>query len=484
MATQKPHIVCIPCPFQGHINPTIKLINILHYKGFYITLVLTEFIYATLTSSLGEEFRTLQSIPDFRIETIPDGLPLESKRGALEIEKLIGAFLGDDMKKHLRGLLMRLHSSSDIPPVSSIIADAFIVFPVDVGKELEIPVVLYITTSACYIQGLMQHDELIKRGYIPLKDESYLTNGYIDKQVDWIPGLIKGVKLKYLFSSIQSIDTNGILFKFEQELTRKILVADGLIFNTFADLEGQVLLAMKDKIPKHYTVGPLPLLCQDQLNGQEHLPLTLSLWKEDSNCLKWLNKRGAKSVIYVNFGSLVTFNADQLREFAWGLANSNHSFLWVIRSDLVDGVSNIITNEFMEEIKERGLLLSWCPQEKVLQHPSIAVFLTHCGWNSTLESICQGVPMICWSYFGDQHINSLYACQEWKIALKMEEYEVKRENVEQFVREMMEGEKGKDLKRNTLKLKKKAEEATIFGGSSYNNFDELMKYLLERSISH
>ena len=96
---------------------------------------------------------------------------------------------------------------------------------------------------------------------------------------------------------------------------------------------------------------------------------------------------------------------EQLVEFAWGLANSKQDFLWIIRPDLVKGVSAVLPEEFLEETRERGKLASWCPQEKVLGHSAVGGFLTHCGWNSTIESISSGVPMICWPFFADQQTN-------------------------------------------------------------------------------
>ena len=193
--------------------------------------------------------------------------------------------------------------------------------------------------------------------------------------------------------------------------------------------------------------------------------------------LEWLDKRSPNSVIYVNYGSLAILTPKQLEEFAWGLANSNHPFLWIIRSDLVEGKSEIITQEYLEEIKGRGLISSWCPQEKVLQHPSVAVFLTHCGWNSTLECISEGVPIICWPFFAEQQTNCLYACQEWKIGVEMEEGKVSREEVVELVKEIMESEKGKEVRENAMEWKKKAEKAIKIGGSSHNSFEFLVNYL-------
>jgi hypothetical protein len=111
-------------------------------------------------------------------------------------------------------------------------------------------------------------------------------------------------------------------------------------------------------------------------------------------CLQWLDSNKPKSVIHVNFGSITTVTKEQLVEFGMGLAKSGHPFLWIIRPDMVTGESAILPPEFTEETKERSFICSWCPQEEVLNHPSIGGFLTHSGWGSTIESISSGVPML------------------------------------------------------------------------------------------
>lgn len=116
---------------------------------------------------------------------------------------------------------------------------------------------------------------------------------------------------------------------------------------------------------------------------------------------------------------------------------------------------------------------------KVMKHPAIGGFLTHCGWNSTIESISNGVPMICWPFFAEQQTNCRYICIEWGIGMEIDT-DVNREEVEAQVREMMDGKKGKMMKRKALEWKKKAEEAVVIGGSSYLNFEKLVNDILLR----
>jgi UDP:flavonoid glycosyltransferase YjiC (YdhE family) len=131
----------------------------------------------------------------------------------------------------------------------------------------------------------------------------------------------------------------------------------------------------------------------------------------------------------------------------------------------------------VDEISDRGLIVSWCPQEKVLNHPSVGGFLTHCGWNSTTESICAGVPMLCWPFFGDESTNCRFICNEWEIGIEINT-NVKRGEVEKLVNELMVGEKVKKMRKKAMELKKKAEEDTRQGGRSYMNLDKVIKEVL------
>ncbi|XP_058220128.1 7-deoxyloganetin glucosyltransferase-like [Rhododendron vialii] len=167
----------------------------------------------------------------------------------------------------------------------------------------------------------------------------------------------------------------------------------------------------------------------------------------------------------------------QLCEFAWGICNSNQPFLWMITPDFAKGQLATLPLEFLEKTKEMGLIATWCPQEQVLAHPSVGVFVSHFGTSSMLESICAGVPMIGWPYFGHDHqVTCRYSCNRWVIGMKINE-DIEREEVESLVRELMEGAEGKAMKRKAMEWKKQAVEATSKGGSSVKFFNNLLKAL-------
>jgi len=307
-------------------------------------------------------------------------------------------------------------------------------------------------------------------------DASYLTNGHLDTVIDWIPGM-KDITLRDLPDIYRTTDPNDILLDFVAEQTEATSRASAVILQTFDALEHDVLEALSTMFPKLYTIGPLDLLL-DQTSETKSDSIKCNLWKEDSECLKWLDSQQPNSVLYVNFGSVIVMTRQQLVELAWGLSNSKRKFLWVIRSDLVEGEAPILPPEIVEETKDRALLVGWCPQEQVLKHPAVAGFLTHCGWSSTLESITNGVPLICCPFFNDQFLICRYICREWNFGIDIDSENVTRDEVEKAVNELLEGEKGKELKKNAIEWKKKAQEATSTGGSSFLNLEKLVNELL------
>ncbi|XP_039115032.1 7-deoxyloganetin glucosyltransferase-like [Dioscorea cayenensis subsp. rotundata] len=470
----KPHAVCMPCPAQGHINSMLKLAQLLHFNGFHITFVHSEFNYNRIIKANGTS--SLKGLDDFRFETIPDGLPPSDESVNQDVESLANS-VQTTCVIPFRNLLMRLydHPLSGVPPVSCIISDSFTSYTLEVAKELNIPDFFFCSISACSYMGCIYYKELIDRGITPFKSESDLSNGYLDTPVEWIPGL-KNIRLRDLPSFIRTTDPADKLLNFVNKEAQKAFEATAIILNTFDELEDEVLIAMASILPPLYTVGPLTLL-NSQFPVTNATSIGSSFLKEDENCLEWLDKRETGSVLYVNFGSLAVVSHEQMIELAWGLANSKHHFLWIIRPDLLKGEAAVLPEEWLDEIKERGLLAIWCPQERVLSHPSVGGFFTHSGWNSTMESVSVGKPMICWPYFGDQQTNCKYVCNEWGMGMEIDS-EVKREQVEELIVELMDGEKGKEMKKKVVEWKEKAMRATEEGGSSFMNFKRVIDLLL------
>ena len=168
----------------------------------------------------------------------------------------------------------------------------------------------------------------------------------------------------------------------------------------------------------------------------------------------------------------------ELVEMGWGLVNSQRPFLWVVRPDSILGTKwiEVLPEALKKNIGERGYIVKWAPQKEVLAHGAVGGFLSHCGWNSTLESICEGIPIICRPCFGDQKVNERYVSQVWRIGLELEG-DMERGETERAVKKLMMDEEGKAIRENAKKLKENVELCIKEGGSSYNSINRLVEMI-------
>ncbi|KAJ1279689.1 hypothetical protein BS78_04G173900 [Paspalum vaginatum] len=465
-----PHAVCLPFPAQGHITPMLKLAKILHARGFRVTFVNTEYNHRRLVRSRGAG--AVAGLPGFRFATIPDGLPA-SDADATQDPASISYATKHNCPAHLRSLLAGLDA------VTCVVADNLMSFSVDAAGEMGVPCALFWTASACGYMGYRNFRLLIDRGIIPFKDEEQLTNGFMDTAVDWAPGMSKHMRLKDFPSFLRTTDPDDVLLTFQLHEVESSETAAAVILNTFDELERPALDAMRAIIPAVYTIAPLASVAEQVVpRGGALDAVSCGLWREDPGCVAWLDGRAPRSVVYVNYGSVTVMSARELAEFAWGLANSGHDFLWVVRPDVVRGTASssagALPPGFLEATEGRGLLASWCDQEAVLRHAAVALFLTHSGWNSTVESLSAGVPMLCWPFFAEQQTNCRYKCVEWGVAMEVGD-DVRREAVEARIREAMGGDKGREMASRAAGWKDAAARATE---ASLANLDGLINDVL------
>ncbi|KAF7848742.1 hypothetical protein BT93_L1604 [Corymbia citriodora subsp. variegata] len=475
----KPHAVCIPCPAQSHISAMLKIAKLFHHKGFHISFVNTEFNHRRLARAQGPEFAK-GMLSDFQFLTIPDGLPPSDADAIQDFEKL-----SDSMRNYMAGpignLVSSLGSNPCVPPVTCIVSDTGMTFVTSpVALKFGIPLIHLFPMPGSALMAVKQLRALVENGLAPLTDECQLMNGYGNTPIDWIPG-IKNLRLRDMPHFFRIIGSDDTLFNLSADTGDRTGDAIATIVHTFEALEPDVLQALSSMIPRIYAIGPLHLMinriAQEKSFASKHIDC--NLLEEHNECLQWLDSKEPKSVIYVNFGSIAFMTHQQLVEFAMGLANSNQCFLWVLRPNAVNGDTATLPREFVEKTREKGFLSGWCPQERVLCHPSIGGFLTHCGWNSTVESLSAGVPMLCWPCFADQPMNCKYICDDWGVGLEMDS-NVKRDEVARLVRELMVGEVGKKVRRKAMEWKKKAEEAAGEKGSSSMNLDKLLDEVLSK----
>jgi hypothetical protein len=209
----------------------------------------------------------------------------------------------------------------------------------------------------------------------------------------------------------------------------------------------------------------------------------------------WLDKQPKQSVVFVCFGRKGALSAAQLKEIACGLESSGHRFLWAVPSPPEEqsqfpepDLERLLPAGFLERTRGRGMVVkSWVPQAEVVRHEAVDAFATHYGWNSALEAIMSGLPMLCWPLYAEQGLNKVFMVGEMKIRVEMvglgyDEF-VKAEEMDGKVRLVMETEEGKVLRERLALARRKALEAIEEGGSSEVAFAEFMRDLEKRNSS-
>ncbi|KAF3455340.1 hypothetical protein FNV43_RR05788 [Rhamnella rubrinervis] len=468
-----PRVLIFPCPLQAHVNSMLKLAELLCQAGLHVTFLNTHSIQNRLLLHSDVESR-FSTYPGFLFKTISDGLPDDHPRSGDRFAEVILS-----MKTIGKSLLKQMLVSDELgsdcsPSVTCIIADGlFGGFTADAAIELHIPIIYFRTISACCFWIYLSIAKVIEADELPIRGKEDM-----DRLIKNVPGMESFLRCRDLPSFCRVSDFNDKIFQFVAQDTHHCRRAQALIFNTFEDLEGPILSHIRTVCPKVYSIGPTHSHLNYKLSNKAATSSesSNSLSKVDRSCITWLDNQPSKSVIYVSFGSVAVITKDQLMEFWHGLVNSKKRFLLVVRLDLVsgkDGDDPQIPAELLDGTKERGFTVGWAPQEEVLAHPSVGGFLTHSGWNSTLESIVAGVPMICWPCLADQQVNSRYVNEVWKLGMDMKDV-CDRKVVENAVNAVM-GDRKEEFQRQAEVMSILATKSVSEGGSSYNNLQELIK---------
>lgn len=287
----------------------------------------------------------------------------------------------------------------------------------------------------------------------------------------YIPG-VASIEPTELMSYLQESDTSSVVHQIIFKAFEDAKGADFVLSNTVYELEPDTISALQ--IEKHfYAIGPIfpP--------GFTHSPIATSLWAE-SDCSYWLAAQPPRSVLYISFGSYAHVSKRDLHEIARGLLASKVRFIWVLRPDIVSSDEpDPLPGGFLEESKGRGMVVQWCSQKEVLSHPSIGGFLTHCGWNSILESIWCGVPMLCFPLLTDQFTNRKLLVKDWRIGIGIGELNsVSKEVVSKRIEELVRGKEGEEIREEVKKVKIVLESAISPNGSSTKNFDRFVSDLM------
>lgn len=358
-------------------------------KGLKVTFIITKFI--SKSRQLGS------SIGSIQLDTISDGYD-DGFNQAGSWEPYLSS-LHDVGPKTLSELIKRYQTSSS--PIHAVIYEPFLAWALDVAKGFGLFAAAFFT-HACAVDYIFYnvYHEVLK---MPVSSTPVLIEG--------LPLLLE---LQDLPTFVVLPDSYPANVKMIMSQFANLDKADWILINTFYKLECEVVDTMSKVCPL-LTIGPtIPSIYLDKSIEDED-DYGISLCEIDASLsINWLSTKPTASVVYVSFGSCATLSSKQMEEIAWGLKRSNFHFLWVV----MDSEKGKIPEGFVEEVENKGLVVNWSPQVKVLANEAVGCFFTHCGWNSTIEALSLGVPMVTMPGWSDQQTNSKLVEDAWKVGVR------------------------------------------------------------------
>ncbi|XP_066356087.1 anthocyanidin 5,3-O-glucosyltransferase-like isoform X2 [Miscanthus floridulus] len=462
----------------GHLSPMLELSKLLLRHGggaaldVVVVLVQSPFgdpsfddtVARAKAANTSVDFHVL---PSPKLPPAPDG---EQEQAHDHIARMFGFLRATNAP--LRDFLLRSLSASSSSSRSrsvrcALVLDTFCAHALDVAAELAVPAYLFSSTGASSLAIFLalpgMRGTLGAAGFGELGDAVLTFAGVPPLKASELPQLIRD---------------DGAACKASLGLASRMPEARGILLNSFESLEPRAVRALRDGLcvpgrdmPPVYCVGPLVSPGGDM----------------DHGCLRWMDAQPDRSVVFLCFGSMGAFPKSQLKEMAVGLESSGQRFLWVVRSprgpgepadDLDVDLKVLLPDGFLERTRDRGLVVkSWAPQVDVLQHRAAGAFVTHCGWNSTLEGVTAGLPLLCWPLYAEQGLNKVFAVEEMRLGVEVrksrvgDEDVVKAEEVEAKVRWVMEESDGaRALRERAAAARDRAGEALAEGGPSHAAF--------------
>ena len=474
-ADPAPHFVLVPMMAAGHAGPMLDMARALSVRGALVTFVTTPLNLPRLGRAASDDALPIRFLP-LRFPSADAGLP----EGCESLDALPGlGLLGNfnDACAMLRGPLVARLREGDTPPASCVVADACHPWTGDVARELGVPRLSF--DGFCAFSSFCMRQMNLHRIFDGVDDDSRAVR---------VPGFPIDVEISRARSPAGNFTGPGMK-EFGEEIMAESARADGLVVNSFAELEPVFVDAYEAAIGKKiWTVGPL------FLTPTTTMPSTATT-TEDADavrCLSWLESKKPRSVVFVSFGSLVRSSLPQLVEIGHGVEATARPFIWAVKpGDLGEFEDWLSDDGFESRVGDRGLVVTgWVPQKAILSHPATGVFVTHCGWNSVLECVAAGLPMATWPHFAEQFMNEKLVVDVLRVGVPVgvkdaaqwgvetEGVVATRQDVERAVAEVMDsGEEGSVRRARAAELGRKAREAVAHGGSSYRNVDLLIQHV-------
>ncbi|KAL4597624.1 hypothetical protein ACB092_11G002800 [Castanea dentata] len=382
----------------------------------------------------------------------------------------------ESKKPRLKDVLPKVtlvESSSNTSRVAAVVLDMFCTPMIEVANEFGIPTYIYHTSGANFLVI-----------YIAAKQQDIVA--YKDSDTELVvPSFVNKVPAKVFRYGL----FDNSFFFINQ--VRRFKETKGIIINTFMELEPFTINSyFNANTPLVYPMGPIMNLKGETHETQEP--------QNGFDVMKWLDDQPLSSMVFLCFGSMGSFEKDQVQEIAYALEHSGCRFLWSLRKPPPSGgiaspsdytnLEEILPQGFIERTQGIGKVIGCAPQVAILAHSAIGGFVSHCGWNSMLENLWFGVPIAAWPMYAEQQINAFEMVKELGLAaeVKMDYDNIKQiivtaKEIERGIREVMDPDN--EIRKNVKEIKEKSRKALMDGGSSHSSLDHLIADLMG-NIAH
>ncbi|KAJ4716280.1 Glycosyltransferase [Melia azedarach] len=469
-----------PFMAHGHMIPSLDMAKLFGSRGVKTSVITTpaNALYLSKAIERANEMGVEIDMKLIKFPSVEAGLPegcenvdAITSNGGRNMELVLKFFMATTKLQQPLELLLK-----ECKP-DCLVADMFFPWATDAAAKYGIPRLVFHGTSffsLCVMRCMALYE--------PHKKVSSDSEPFL---VPNLPGDIKFTR-NQLPDNMKQDDAETHITRLMEAVRESDMKSYGIVVNSFYELEPAYADYYRNVLGrKAWHVGPVSL-CNRKIEDKALRGKQASI--DEQECLKWLNSKKPNSVIYVCFGSVANFTSAQLMEIALALEASELQFIWVVRRNKIgeEEKEDWLPEGFEKRMEGKGLIIrGWAPQVLILDHEAVGGFVTHCGWNSTVEGVTAGVPMVTWPVAAEQFYNEKLVTEVLKIgvAVGIQKWSriagdlVNKETIEKVVKDIMVGEKAEEMRSRAKAFGEMAKRAVDKGGSSYSDLDALIEEL-------